>query len=480
MSKKQSRKTVRTIRYRILDDVLPLAEQTVKLYRSAASHCLSVLKENTELLRVKDDPKEAPAGKYDLFITVERLIHRTRGNPDPAYPLDAVGRNIPAYCRRSAINSAIGTARSWHANYENWASRGEKKHPPALHTENSKWPVLYKGIYKEFKGKSVLLKLYTGKAWVWRKVLISTTTDIPENSKEQSMALVVKGGRCYLHRTVEYKTEKRRAVRDKVITIDLNIDRTVVMAAVGRDGRIYGVEFIDTRKDNRRRKFYLEAITRKQSETGVIKEDEVFCKDLWQKVRCFNEDMSHKLSRRIVDFAGQHGCTTIVFEHLGKLGPKKGTRSARLNLKLMYWLKGSIYGKTSYKAKGEGMWATRVNPFLTSQACSRHQNIFDLRNAVRVKRSIQSRIECTVCGYKADADFNACVNIARKYFSRESELKALGGNVEACHEAIRFLSRCMDPLFVVPGNNGNRMDVATPHMSELFPYPGQPEVLRSN
>ncbi len=252
------------------------------------------------------------------------------------------------------------------------------------------------------------------------------------------------------------------------------------MASIGRDGRIHGVEFVDTRKDNRRRKFFLEAIAQKQSETGLIKEDEVFCKDLWQKVRCFNEDMAHKLSCRIVDFARKHGCTVIVFEHLGKLGPKKGTRSARLNLKLMYWLKGSIYGKTSYKAKGEGMWATRVNPFLTSQACSRHQNIFDLRNAVRVKRPIQSRIECTVCGYKADADFNACVNIARKYFSRESELKALGGNVEACRETIRFLSRCMDPLCVVPGNNGNRMDVATPHISALLPYPGQPEVLRSN
>ena len=480
MNKRKYIKPTRTIRYRILDDVLPPVKETVELYRSVAAHCLYVLKENTELLRAEDAPEEAPAGKYDLFTVVERLIHRTKNNPDPAYPLDVVGKNIPAYIRRSAINSAIGTARSWYANYEKWANNGRKKHPPALRTENSKWPVYYKELYKEFNGKSVMLKLYTGEAWVWRKVRISTTMAIPENCKEQSMVLVIKGGRGYLHRTVEYKPEKKQAVRDRIVAIDLNIDRTVVMAAVGRDGRIHGVEFIDTRKDNRRRKFYLEAIARKQSETGVINEDEVFCKEAWSKIRHFNEDMGHKLSRRILDFVRKHECTTIVFEHLGKLGPKKGTRSARLNQKLMYWLKGAIYQKTSYKAKGEGMWATRVNPFLTSQACSRHQNIFDLRNAVRVKRPLQSRMECTVCGYKADADFNACVNIARKCFSRESELKALGGNVEACRETIRFLSRCMDPLCVVPGNNGNRMDVATPHISALLPYPGQPEVLRSN
>ncbi len=480
MDKGRYIKPTRTIRYRILDDVLPVAEETVKLYRSAASHCLSVLKENTGLLRVKGVPQESHTGKYDLFSAVEHLIHRTASNTEPAYPLDAVGRNIPAYIRRSVINSAIGTARSWYANYERWADNGSKKHPPALHTENAKWPVYYKDLYKEFTGKTVMLKLYTGKAWAWRKVRISTTMNIPEDAKEQSMALVIKGGRCYLHRTVEYKPEKKQAVRDRIVAIDLNIDRTVVMASIGRDGRIHGVEFVDTRKDNRRRKFFLEAIARKQSETGLIKEDEVFCKDIWSKVRHFNEDMAHKLSRRIVDFARQHECATIVFEHLGKLGPKKGTRSARLNLKLMYWLKGAIYRKTLYKAKDEGMWATRVNPYLTSRACSRHQNIFDLKNAVHVKRPIQSRIECAVCGYRADADFNACVNIARKYFSRESELKALGGNVEACHEAIRFLSRCMDPLCVVPGNDGNKMDVATPHMSALLPYPGQPEVLRSN
>ncbi len=473
MNKRKYIKPTRTIRYRILDDVLPLVKETVELYRSAASHCLSVLKDNTELLRATDDPKEAPTGKYDLFTIVEHLIHRTRMNPDPAYPLDALGKNIPAYIPQAdaEINSAIGTVRSWYANYESWDNNGRKKRPPALRTDNSKWPVYYKDLYKEFNGKSVMLKLYTGEAWVWRKVRISTTMVIPENCKEKSMTLVIKGGRCYLHRTVEYKPEKKQAVRDRIVAIDLNIDRTVVMAAVGRDGRLHGVEFIDTRKDNRRRKFFLEAIARKQSETGVINEDEVFCKDAWQKVGHFNDDMSNKLSRGIIAFAQKHECTTIVFEHLGKLGPKKGTRSARLNQKLMYWLKGAIYKKTEYKAKGEGMWATRVNPFLTSQACSCHQNIFDLRNAVRVKRPIQSRMECTVCGYKADADFNACVNIARKYFSRESELKALGGNVEACHEAIRFLSRCMDPLCVVPGNDGNKMDVATATYICLTPVP---------
>ncbi len=88
MNKGKYIKQTRTICYRILDDVLPLVKETVELYRSAASHCLSVLKDNTELLRAKDDPDAVTSRKYDLFTIVERLIHRTKNNPKPWYPFN--------------------------------------------------------------------------------------------------------------------------------------------------------------------------------------------------------------------------------------------------------------------------------------------------------------------------------------------------------------------------------------------------------
>lgn len=458
MTRKQS-KLQKTIKYRVLqNDILAFVNNTVELYQECVSFCLQILKKNPQLLE----------SRYPLQA-VERLIHKTKQNQSPAYDLDTVSANIPAYFRRAAINSAISTAKSWYSNYRRWINSGKKGRPPTLRPENQQYPVYYREVYKDFGSYTVMIKLYTGRSWVWRKIRVSTTQQLPEGVKELSIKLITKGKRLYIHRTVEKEKPNVQNNSDKIVAVDLNIDRAVVMAVVGRDGRVYKSRFISVKKDNRRRKFYLNTITKKMAITKIIPEEAVFCKNLWTKVKNMNDNLAHNLSRQIVNFAKENHCSLIVFEHLSNLKPDRKSKSSRLNSKLMYWLKGDIYSKTVYKAQWEGIKTVRVNPRNTSKLCSRHHSIFDCY-AGGTTRPTQSRFICSVCGYKVDADFNACINIARKFY-----VKALSGDTEAWSKAIGFLQRCMNPLQSGLGNRSG-VDEATPHMSTSYPYLRQAKV----
>lgn len=460
----------KTIKYRVLrDDIMPLVATTTELYRKSIAFCISVIKDHPHILDIN--------GLKRQQTTIEKLIHPTKKNKIALYDIKTVDNNIPAYFRRAAINEALSIAKSWYSNYKQWQKNNKKKRPPILKTDNLQWPLFFKGMYKQFgNGTVMLIKLYTNKTWVWRKVRVSTTQTAPEVVKELSIKLIVKGKKAYLHRTIKKRKPKTENNTNRVVAVDLNINRAVVMAIVGRDGRVYKSKFINVRQENRRRKFYLNSITDKLSDTKIISEGSVFCKDLWAKVKHMNDNLAHMLSRQIVDFAKDNKCSTIVFEHLSKLKPEKGSKSRRLNSKLMYWLKGDIYKKTVYKAQWEGIWTTRINPKNTSKFCCKHHDIYNYLETGGTTRPIQSRLVCSVCGYQVDADFNACVNIARKFFARDSQIKALNGDAEAWSKAIRFLSGCMNPLYSGLGQLGMNSGRDYVPISAPYPYPRQVKV----
>lgn len=155
----------------------------------------------------------------------------------------------------------------------------------------------------------------------------------------------------------------------RLCLVDLGIKRHAVITIQDTEGRVYATNFISGAQDNHLRKQYLEKVNSLQSQTKVIPEDERFAKDLWDKISNFNDNIAHKVSRRIVNFAKEHGAKIIVFEHLGNLRPSKGTRSHWLNQKLGYWIKGRTFRYSQYKALHEGIITCRVSPKYTSSRC---------------------------------------------------------------------------------------------------------------
>lgn len=115
----------------------------------------------------------------------------------------------------------------------------------------------------------------------------------------------------------------------------------------------------------------------------------------------FRDTYNHKISRAIVDYARKNGCGTIQMEDLSGISKEHKF--------LKDWPYFDLQTKIEYKAKAYGIEVVKVPAYYTSQRCSKcgctcEENLHDNYR----------RFTCRVCGYDADADYNAAVNIAMK------------------------------------------------------------------
>lgn len=119
---------------------------------------------------------------------------------------------------------------------------------------------------------------------------------------------------------------------------------------------------------------------------------------LRDKVDNFRKTTNHKYSKAIVDFAENHGCGTIQMEDLSGINNRSKF--------LKQWSYYELQQYVEYKAKEKGISVKYISPKYTSQRCSCCGYIAE---GNRLK---QSDFHCVICGYKANADFNAAKNIA--------------------------------------------------------------------
>lgn len=117
--------------------------------------------------------------------------------------------------------------------------------------------------------------------------------------------------------------------------------------------------------------------------------------------RRFKAYWNHVISKQIVSNCN---AGTIVLENL------KGIRKMRQGRKLNFWLNGwSFYQLQSfikYKAERLGIKVIKVNPYLTSQICSRC-NKFGTRS--------KGFFVCSHCSYSLNSDLNASYNLAKHH-----------------------------------------------------------------
>lgn len=144
----------------------------------------------------------------EALTALEKLTHATKKNPSPVLPLSEIAEAIPAFFRRAAINAAIGSARSFSSSLKAWRRRKEKheakiprkgkmkkafsERPPVPPRSWNKPVPLYAGMWKERRGSSILLKVWTGTCWSWVKVR-TFGRDLPDGFEMQSPVLVRRG-----------------------------------------------------------------------------------------------------------------------------------------------------------------------------------------------------------------------------------------------------------------------------------------------
>jgi len=138
-------------------------------------------------------------------------------------------------------------------------------------------------------------------------------------------------------------------------------------------------------------------------------------------VRHLDEQVAHRVSRRIVEFAQAHGATLLVFEHLIPYHPKKGSFSQRGNEKCAYWLRSKIFRYSQYKAWAEGIITCRVSPRDTGRecaSCNAQVTRYNKGQATSGSTPAAPLMLCTACGMRGNADRNASLNTGQRLFAR--------------------------------------------------------------
>lgn len=191
----------------------------------------------------------------------------------------------------------------------------------------------------------------------------------------------------------------------KSIGVDLGINRL----AVTSQPRFFAGHHL---KETNNRYFRL----RRALQSKGTKSAKSHLKKLSGRLKRFQHNANHVIAKQIVSSC-QPG-DTLVMENLTDIRERtKGRRKQRRAMS--NWSFAQLQGFIAYKAAYKGISIEFVDARYSSQACSRCGYI-DKRNRV-----CQSEFSCKHCGYRANADYNASVNLASRAKSAASGLSVM-------------------------------------------------------
>jgi len=123
------------------------------------------------------------------------------------------------------------------------------------------------------------------------------------------------------------------------------------------------------------------------------------------KERRWMTDLNHKVSRGLVDLAAQYPHPVLAFERLDGIRYRiRGSK--RFNRMMSSWAFRQLADFVRYKAERAGVRVVFVDPRKTSRTCPK------CGHATRANRTTQADFRCVACGYRANADVVASLNIA--------------------------------------------------------------------
>jgi IS605 OrfB family transposase len=385
-----------------------LIGQTVEVYRRLCRHLVGVIFTHW--------PDLGSLPSQELVPAVERLIHKTAKNPNPKYaPIDETFHKFPSYYRRAAIMFAAGQVSSYLTRYRDWQcgqsrNRRDAK-PPMFNPSAGCYPALYKGqCYKLHGYDQIEIKVFTGSDWVWTTVQITGLRDRHEvaGNLMLSPSLILNSHSCHL--SVPFHcTPAKRKPDGNVTAIDLGINTTATVAVVTHDGTVIHREFIHPGRDIDRRDKRLKSVSMRASKTmgkgGKLHKG--FCANTYRKCRNINQQISHIVSKRIVQIAAEFNSEAIVFENLKGWKATGGRRRSNLRQRFHGWLKAMIREFTEMKWREVGGKVIDIVAAYTSKLAYDGSGVVkrDSKNYALAKFS---------SGKRYSADLNGAQNIAAR------------------------------------------------------------------
>ena len=348
-------------------------KQTQSLFDAVLAFYYKLLEKQPEALSLTNQ---------NLLRHLELQTIKQRDGTPPETPLPF--EKIPLYFRRAAINAAISMYRSYMGKLKAWQEgpiKSRKPSPPkCLHMSM----LYYKGMYKDFDEKSILLKLNTGKTWAWVKHRY-TGRPFPENAERMSPTIVIKKKKVMLHIPVKEIVEDSRTAKERVqqnekfVAVALTgSDSLAVCTTIEADGRATAPYFIKGGKELAHRRKLLLGYTKRGSAgndmthtvgnaaLSVPQEHRPNAK-YYEKITRITDHYAHEVSRKIVDYAIKQGAKLIVLPEL-----KESFNQAKkpyLGKTPYDFIGRRIARYVQYKAWRKGLVAMTSKPYYASTRC---------------------------------------------------------------------------------------------------------------
>ena len=324
-------------------------KQTQSLFDAVLAFYYKLLEKQPEILELSNQ---------NLLRHLELQTIKQRDGTKPEIPLPF--EKIPLYFRRAAINAAISMYRSYMGKLKTWAEKQIKNEKPSPPKRLHMSMLYYKGMYKDFDEKSILLKLYTGRAWVWAKHWY-TGRPFPENAELMSPTVVIKKKKVMLHIPVKEIVEDGRTAKERVkqhesfVAVALTTSDTLaVCTTIQADGSASHPYFIKGGKELAHRRKQLLGYTKRSSAPENVNGRPNA--KYYQKITRVTDHYAHEVSRKIVDYAVRQGAKLIVMPGYSN-SFAKGTLPY-LKTNVMDFIGRRIIRYTSYKAWQAGIVVT--------------------------------------------------------------------------------------------------------------------------
>ena len=309
-----------------------------------------------------DTFQDGRPGSMEALRTLEKLTITGRDRQPVKYPLP--WKKVPLYFRRAAINSAIAAASSY-------LSREKQKIRSTSFTESV---TCYKGMYRDFEGNAITVKIWNGERWIWHRIKLRGNT-VPEEGQMLSPSIVLKKSGPELH--IPWKTfvkdgrtsRERIADGEKICAVTFtNQDALAVCCIVDQNGEKEHPLFIRGGAEYAHRCRQLTEKIRKSEVSGSNGSSTIPNSRYWMKLKNLNDFYSHCISRQVIKYTTNQGAKIIALPEFEKeysriLMTKAGNYSP-------IHLSTAIREKIKYKAWQEGIVVLELQQHKNSSACA--------------------------------------------------------------------------------------------------------------
>lgn len=212
--------------------------------------------------------------------------------------------------------------------------------------------------------------------------------------RKGEVGLMYRKGIFYLNAVCDIPEEKEFEPKDI-----LGVDFGIVEIISDSDGESFSGKQIETVRQtfsHRRRN-----LQKKQTKSAKRK-----LKQLSGKQSRYQKGVNHQISKSIVEKAKRTE-RAISLEDLTNIRERVRVRKSQRH-RLNNWAFADLRLKIEYKARLSGVRVIAVNPKNTSRQCSSCLHIS------KSNRKSQSEFKCQKCGFTANADFNASLNLKER------------------------------------------------------------------